>query len=92
MTLALFEPVVASLLAAGALGEAVGASAWGGLALVLVGVLVVVRGELSASTVMEPSPPPYRRANSGMPKRLRYAPGPMPVVRLNKRRKNAASS
>lgn len=48
VTLALFEPVTACLLAALVLGEAVGAFAWGGLALVLAGVLVVVRGELSA--------------------------------------------
>lgn len=48
VTLALFDPVVASLLAAGVLGEALGASAWGGLALVLAGVWFVVRGELSA--------------------------------------------
>ena len=36
--------------------------------------------------------PRHRRANAGMPKRLRYAPGAIPVVRLNKRRKKAASS
>lgn len=48
VALALFEPVMACLLAAGVLGEAVGAAAWGGLALVLAGVVVVVRAELSA--------------------------------------------
>jgi len=34
----------------------------------------------------------YGRANSGMRKRLRYAPGAIPVVRLKRRRKNAPSS
>lgn len=48
VTLALFEPVTACLLAAGVLGEPVGASTWGALALVLAGVFVVVRSELRA--------------------------------------------
>jgi DME family drug/metabolite transporter len=47
VTLALFEPVVACLLAAGLLGEALGVPAWSGLTLVLLGVLIVVRGELN---------------------------------------------
>jgi drug/metabolite transporter, DME family len=48
VTLALFEPVTACLLAAAVLGEAVTATAWAGLGLVLVGVVLVVRSELSA--------------------------------------------
>jgi drug/metabolite transporter, DME family len=48
VTLALFEPVMACLLATVVLGEAVGAGAWSGLALVLSGVFVVVRAELTA--------------------------------------------
>jgi len=34
----------------------------------------------------------HQRAKSGIRKRLRYAPGAIPVVRLNRRRKKAASS
>jgi DME family drug/metabolite transporter len=52
VTLALFEPVMACLLAAAVVGEAVGASAWAGLALVLAGVLVVARAELRAAAPM----------------------------------------
>jgi DME family drug/metabolite transporter len=52
VTLALFEPVMAYLLAAVVVGEAVGASAWSGLALVLAGVLVVARAELRAAPAM----------------------------------------
>jgi len=46
VTLALGEPVVAFLLAVTLLGEAPSAAAFGGLALVLAGVLLVVRMEL----------------------------------------------
>jgi drug/metabolite transporter, DME family len=47
VTLALFEPVTACLLAAAVLGEVVTTTAWTGLGLVLGGVLLVVRSELS---------------------------------------------
>ena len=46
VTLALFEPVVACLLAAAVLGESVRALAWAGLGLVLLGVILVMRAEL----------------------------------------------
>ena len=39
-----------------------------------------------------PPPAPQLLANSGMRNRLRYAPGDMPVIRLKRRRKAAASS
>jgi drug/metabolite transporter, DME family len=49
VTLALAEPVVAFTLAVAVLGEQPAAAAFGGLALVLAGLLVVVRSELRAT-------------------------------------------
>jgi drug/metabolite transporter, DME family len=49
VTLALFEPVTACLLAAAVLGETVAGAAWAGLGLLLVGVVLVVRLELGAA-------------------------------------------
>lgn len=46
VTLALMEPVVACILAAAVIGEAIAGAAWLGLLLVLAGVAIVVRSEL----------------------------------------------
>lgn len=63
VTLALLEPVVACVLAAFVVGEPVSGSAWLGLALVLAGVGLVVRGELRAAEVL----PPVADAQGGRP-------------------------
>lgn len=59
VTLALTEPVVAFGLAVTLLSEPASATAWGGLALVLAGVLGVVRAELAGpARVRHPAPSP----------------------------------
>lgn len=82
VTLALFEPVVACVLAAVVLGEAVPALSWLGLLMVLGGVGVVVRSELRSRPTLSPinglhAPGPRRDATGAAadsPRRPRAMP------------------
>lgn len=85
VSLALGEPVVAFVLAIVILGEALGASAIVGLALVVGGVLGVTRVDLRGTAPSTPAPSAQRRRAEAARQRLAWSGGSRRLERTGRR-------